>query len=425
MLLTCGKCHDRRAAAAGRQAEDDICPIQQRQRLWHTAAVNRIKPNLIIAADIILAALTIGFLAAALIFLWLGQVEAVTRVPATPAWIALASTLFLLNLLANVLARLPPWREARRPPIWLWLAMVSALLLMLLFGSGICAVLWILVIAQLPRYFSWRSCLLAALLVPMLVGLYQGLLFDQDFVLINTVLYALFNLFALYICFTLQAEQQAREYASQLVRELKATQSLLSSASKRDERLRIARELHDLLGHHLAALSIQLEIARHTEAQPRDHAIDRAGTIAHLLLSDMREAVSEFRERRGLDLRQALTSLLEAVPRPRVWLQIQPGLIIDDVHCAEVILRCAQEALTNILRHSQASRAAIVLRQQGASLQLTVEDNGGLRQLPLPGNGMRGMQERAQDIGGRCDWECGLHGLKLTLTLPWDNGLLV
>ena len=110
-----------RRCCAG-SAEDDICPIQQQQRLWHTDTVNRIKPHIIIAADVVLAGLTIGFLAVTLVFLWLSQVEAVTRVPATTSWILLVSGLFVLNLVANVLARLPPWREARQPPLWLWLA---------------------------------------------------------------------------------------------------------------------------------------------------------------------------------------------------------------------------------------------------------------------------------------------------------------
>lgn len=375
----------------------------------------------LLLADLLLAALTSVFVALILLYFWLSGEEPVSPLPVNAFSVALLGSLLLLNTLANIGSRLPAQRDSLRPSHWLTVALVSALLLNLLIGMGIVQILWLLVIAQLPRYFSWRWCLLAALLVPLLLALVHGSVLQQEYALLNAGLYILFNLFALYICFTLQSEREAREYASQLVRELRATQQLLSSASERDERLRIARELHDLVGHHLAALSIQLEIARHTREGAREHAIERAGTIAHLLLSDVREAVSDFRERKGLDLRGALISLLSSLPRPQIWLQLPPDLLVDDVAQAETLLRAVQEALTNVLRHSAASRVAIAVQQDDERLQLVVMDNGGLQQLPLPANGLSGMCERAQALGGNCDWQLNGHGLTLRLSLPVND----
>ncbi len=88
-------------------------------------------------------------------------------------------------------------------------------------------------------------------------------------------------------------------------------------ASRVNERTRISRELHDLLGHHLTALSLNLEVAGHlSEGRAQEH-VQQAHTLAKLLLTDVREAVSQLREERGDRPGAALRPLAENVPALR------------------------------------------------------------------------------------------------------------
>lgn len=383
------------------------------------------RSQLLKITDLVLAALTIISIAILLLYLWLSESGEMAVLSADPQWLLLAVILFVVNLLANMHSRLPAIKQQADMPWSLPLGGVSAVALMLIFSPGICGILWILLVAQLPRYFPWKTCLLAAIVVPLLIGIYYQFVFARPFALINSGLYILFNLFVIYLGFTLESEKQARETASRLVTELTATQQLLASTSKRDERLRIARELHDLSGHHLAALSLQLEVARHTDGEKHHHAVERAGLIAHLLLSELRQTVSEFREHRGIDVQQALTTLVLSLPRPRTWLVVPDNVCIDDVQVAETLLRCAQEALTNIVRHSRAERAALVLNQQDQILTLSIEDSGGCCRIPAFGNGLNGMQERLAQHQGTLSVMVGQYGLRLDIHLPLGNGLIV
>lgn len=375
--------------------------------------------------DFILAALTVTTISILLMYLWMTDVPEVAVVAADPFWLTLCSLLFVVSLSTNLHARLPEVKKRPTPPLSLWASAAVAVVLMLIFTPGICGILWIMLVGQLPRYYSLKVSLLAAVMPPLVIGLYHQLVLEWPYALINMGLYTLFNLFVVYLSTTLESEQQAREQASRLVTELTLTQQLLASTSKRDERLRIARELHDLSGHHLAALSLQLEIARHTEGEQHDVALERAGVIAHLLLSELRDTVSTFRQHRGIDLHSALQTLVSSLARPKVWLQIESDLTVDDVQQAETLLRCVQEALTNSVRHSRAERAAVKLWRRGEQVHLHIVDNGGCDSMPQAGNGLTGMQERVSAVGGNLSYQPGTLGLQLDIELPLGNGLVV
>ena len=105
----------------------------------------------------------------------------------------------------------------------------------------------------------------------------------------------MFNVFALIMVNTASKERQAEEYANQLNREFLATQKLLSQASKQAQRVRITRNIHDLLGHHLTALTINLQVASRITQGEAKEKVESYHFLAKLLLSDVREAVSEIR----------------------------------------------------------------------------------------------------------------------------------
>jgi signal transduction histidine kinase len=227
--------------------------------------------------------------------------------------------------------------------------------------------------------------------------------FTPSLAILQTVMYVGYSSFTFITGLVAKQQAQAREEQRRLNAELRATRALLAESSRMSERLRISRELHDLLGHHLTALSLNLEVAGHlTEGKAHDH-VRQSHTLARLLLTDVREAVSEMREERGIDLTNALRVLAEGVPALDVRLDLPERLQIEDPECAQVLLRCAQEIITNTVRHAGASHLDLAVSQGEDGLRLQAKDDGRGAEGAAPGNGLRGMRERLSACGGRVD----------------------
>jgi signal transduction histidine kinase len=193
---------------------------------------------------------------------------------------------------------------------------------------------------------------------------------------------------------------------------------LLSATTKRDERIRIARDLHDVLGHQLTALSLQLEVASHVKEDEKQRHIQQAKAISGLLLSNVRETVSEIRLKKDLELRESLTVLTEGLPGLKIDLIMELDDSLVDARQGEVIFRCVQEALTNTTKHANASHCKISLSDDGRHLVLSVEDDGNDDTEINPGNGLAGMAERVAKIDGQLNYQNTPEGFVLTIKLP-------
>ena len=241
---------------------------------------------------------------------------------------------------------------------------------------------------------------------------------EKNYALFSVLLYATFHLFALLTAQTASRAEAARDRAEFLNRELVATQHLLSEASRQSERTRIARDLHDLLGHHLTALSINLQIAeRLTDGEARDKVAE-SRALARLLLSDVRDAVSTLREESAVDFEQSIKLLVDKVPQLDIELDIAPGLEISEFEVAESLLRCIQEALTNTLRHASASKSWIRVWQEANDVHLEIRDDGRLGKPVAEGNGLRGMRERLEQLKGSLTLSDVNDALSLHVTIP-------
>jgi signal transduction histidine kinase len=182
--------------------------------------------------------------------------------------------------------------------------------------------------------------------------------------------------------------------------ELVATQALLSDGARAAERLRISRELHDVVGHHLAALSVNLQLAAHLVEGPAAEPVRAAHLVAKLLLSEVREVVGALRNPRQTDLRRAFELLTGGVMEPRVHLDLPDELDRVDPACALVFFRCVQEAVTNAIRHSGARNLWVELQQSGTGWDILVRDDGRGAVSIVTGNGLQGMAERLHEVGG-------------------------
>jgi signal transduction histidine kinase len=195
-------------------------------------------------------------------------------------------------------------------------------------------------------------------------------------------------------------EGRARSNLARANAELTATRELLAESSRTSERLRISRDLHDTLGHHLTALSLQLDVAaRLSEGRVAEH-VQQAHAITRLLLSDVREVVSTLRDNSRLNLAAAIRALALPPAGVQVHLDIPDQLVMDDAAGAEALLRAVQEILTNASRHARAANLWIRLHPTPEGVTLHARDDGMGADTVAWGNGLRGMQERFAQHGG-------------------------
>jgi signal transduction histidine kinase len=187
--------------------------------------------------------------------------------------------------------------------------------------------------------------------------------------------------------------------------ELRATQSLLEENTRIAERVRIARELHDLVGHHLTALTLNLEVVTHlVDGKVLEH-VQQAHSLARLLLADVREVVSDMRKDDMVNLADALNKLIEGVPKPWIHLDLPSVAVMIEPQRAQVLLRCVQEMITNSVRHARARNLWLRLSISPEGLALSARDDGVGTHKVTAGNGLNGMKERLKQMGGKLEIE--------------------
>jgi signal transduction histidine kinase len=134
----------------------------------------------------------------------------------------------------------------------------------------------------------------------------------------------------------------------------------------------------------------------------------------------VRDAVSELRQDDAIDLTQALRSLTEGVPGLDVHVTMPPRFSVEDPRRAQVLLRCAQEIITNTARHAGARNLWLNFAYVEADLlDLHARDDGRGADQFSPGNGLSGMRERLVEFGGSLTLDTGVSkGFALIVRLP-------
>lgn len=223
-------------------------------------------------------------------------------------------------------------------------------------------------------------------------------------------------------------ERYARDEVERLNRDLSAANERLAEQmaeigrlATTQERNRIAREIHDGLGHTLSVASIQLEAAR-TEAQPAER-IERVQQVLRDGLGELRRSVSMLRDAdpRGLAFADAIESLVKGASTTECdatfAIDGSPRTVSSAIGLT--LYRGAQEALTNVHKHARARNVEVRLRYRANDVQLTVRDDGRGAETITRGNGLAGLEERAALVGGELEVTSRpSDGLALTMTLP-------
>jgi signal transduction histidine kinase len=225
--------------------------------------------------------------------------------------------------------------------------------------------------------------------------------------------------------------ERGRE-AEALVEELRESRAAHAESVALAERSRVARDMHDVLAHALSALALQLEgarlLARDRDADPEVvAAIERAHHLAAGGLAEARQAIAALRgdELPGPERLPALADAFGEHSEATCTLDVtgEPHELGSEARLA--LYRTAQEALTNVRRHSAADRVEIALRYATHGTTLVVQDFGPGAPVTIPagsngtaGYGLTGMRERAELLGGRLCAEPTADGFRVELWLP-------
>jgi signal transduction histidine kinase len=295
--------------------------------------------------------------------------------------------------------------ECKSGPLWRRLAPDVATLALVL---GLCAlrpfgavpVLLVVVMAGFAQHLSVRAGIALLVAVNAVVLAIQVAAWSDLRPLLQALMMTSFQLFAMGVAWAMRSAEDARDRLAHANAELRATRSLLAESARDQERLRLSRELHDVAGHKLTALKLNLAAAVRKDGGDSAPDLALAARLADELLSDIRGVVAQMRDHDGMNLRAAIEQLAAPLPRPKVHVAVEPDATVETVEQAEAVVRSVQEALTNAARHAEAENVWVVLRRAGGRLEIEVRDDGrGTGPLRL-GNGLRGMRERLQALGG-------------------------
>ena len=281
--------------------------------------------------------------------------------------------------------------------VFLALQAVAAFTCAWLQPNGFVHVLLVIIAGQLGKY-PFRAaavvCVAQAMILAVIVRAQGG-----PSLTIASAYFAFF-LFAAYTTYIAHNEACARQQLAEANAELKMTGGLLDISSRTSERLRIARDLHDLLGHHLTALTLNLETASHLAAGDAREQIEKSKAIAKHLLADVRAVVSRLRDEEPVDLTTALQSLRDVIDSPSLHLELPHELPVTDANVAQIALRSVQEIVTNAVRHSGARNLWVTLATVDHTLDIDARDDGAGTDHVRFGNGLRGIRERVEQVRG-------------------------
>lgn len=248
--------------------------------------------------------------------------------------------------------------------------------------------------------------------------------------------YAFFGLFG----WTMVQAQAEKERSEHLLADLKITHEKLQRYTEQmqeltiaDERNRIAREMHDTLGHRLTIVSVQLEGAQRLIFTNPQKVEQILGTVREQVregLSELRRTVAMMRASVDEDfpINQALKRLVSQVKEAtglNLHLEMEENLPEFSMAYKQALFRAAQEGLTNIQRHASATVAWIRLYKQDNQVVIQIEDNGVGMALNQPGKGLglTGLEERVTLLKG----ELKIHprsegGTQIKFCLPLREG---
>lgn len=203
-----------------------------------------------------------------------------------------------------------------------------------------------------------------------------------------------------------------------------------AARSRAEERLRVARDVHDVLSHSLGSIGVQAGVAAHVSTL----GTEQLREVLRGIEGDARASLFQLkgllhRERTGTEaendasspLSTALARLAMSAERAGISVRVDSDETIDGLpfDVRTTVLRVVQEAMTNVIRHAAASLAIVRLHVSSESVTVGIQDDGqGAPRTFQPGHGLAGMRERIELLGGTVDFASSTSGFTVSATIP-------
>lgn len=323
--------------------------------------------------------------------------------------------LFIFLFFVNILAIQPINKNNN---IGLLVIQTLLVLTLLYFDKNdITSILTVLIATQLPHVYSRYKALI--FLIILNVFLYIIFIMTHPYEGIFTVLtYFLLQIFGFSAIELTLKEKAAKEKLSAINQELLATRYMLKESTKQQERLRISRDLHDVLGHQLTALSINLEVTTHKVPPAYRPLLEQNRDQAKALLNEVREVVREMRHQDQFDLVDAINALIKQLPS--CHLKVVNTVSINALKLKQQLVFCLQEGISNALRHGHATELTLDFVKNNNQITVLLSDNGVGDKNHQLGNGLLGMKERLADFYGQINLTSNVSGCQLEIKVE-DN----
>ncbi|MCA1026126.1 sensor histidine kinase [Cytobacillus kochii] len=207
-----------------------------------------------------------------------------------------------------------------------------------------------------------------------------------------------------------------------LEKQLEYANQRIADLVKQEERQRIARDLHDTLGQKLSLIGLKSDLARKLIQKDPEQAkveLKDVQQTARTALNEVRKMVSQMR---GIRLQEEVVRIKEILQAAQMDMEINEPLkeAYTSIFIENVISMCLKEAVTNVVKHSRATKCSVVIEERNKELVVTVKDNGtGITNSEKKsyGNGINGMKERLEFVNGHLDISCD-EGTTISIIVP-------
>lgn len=309
-------------------------------------------------------------------------------------------------------------------PLMLVVVLIGAIALELLTPQGGSIIPAIVTMAMAANRFEEKRGLPFVLVAT--AAYLAAVAYHIGFDFITLISYATGLMFAYGASLSVRKLRHEEANARALLAEVQANRDAQVQAAALNERARIAREIHDVLAHTLAALAVQLESARVMLEQSGSNraalaTVERSHRLVKEGLEEVGRAVSALRG----DRIPGPSQLRELVSEFEVDTGVESDFQVDgearplSPEAELALYRAAQEALTNVRKHSVATRVEVALRYGARGTELRVADVGTARSVAANGGyGLVGMRERAELLGGTLDAGPTADGYEVRLWIP-------
>lgn len=219
---------------------------------------------------------------------------------------------------------------------------------------------------------------------------------------------------------SLLSEFESRSLLEVSLAELSATQGILRDIVEQETKVEVARNLHDEIGHLVTLVIVNLNRLIKMEKEGASSPLLReTQQLTKQLMSEIRQVVLQLRSDDSVDLREAIDIFSKGIMKPVIAVEFQGFDGLCSARIGEVIFRTCQESVTNVMRHSSAESIEIVIQKLDDHYQVEIKDNGRSCSNWDFGNGLTGLQERAEQLLGSFSAYSDSYGFNISLRLPY------